>query len=526
MKRILIIVISMLGYSLMYSQGIELPDFVITGVQSVSIPILPKKSPEPISTITHEFIKPIYTPEDFKISEPSAPIKVDAEIFKVKQQLNGSFTVAAGINTQPMGEVYFYNTFDKIFLYSKVYGKFIRAFENNSDLSRTGVDFSSKYFVDNESVFLPATKIEIGADYERIWYKHFKSANPEFQNKIQKGSTKFLIENTFVKEFDFGASIKLNGMFTNTSDYRSMDIESKGFFSSDFNNINFSFEGLYIRQYISKEKLQSYNYDYYNANISAKYKPSKNLSFGAGFYVANYDSNSFFSPSAFVQVNLNNNIAFDVKFMPITRFYTFQDFFAENKYIKFAGKDNHYEEYKGNFSLVLRYNYLKLIEASLGINIKTVEDKYYYSDSKNKGYFELLTVNDVNELEIFSNYYFKLGDYGDLFGELAYKNYRMPNDVVLPYTPAFSMSTNYKYLYSNEIALTLGIDWKHKTYFDDSNTSTLSDYLNLSLKGEYLLYENFGIIIQFENILNNKNYLYFNYLEKPLDIYAGINYKW
>jgi len=113
-----------------------------------------------------------------------------------------------------------------------------------------------------------------------------------------------------------------------------------------------------------------------------------------------------------------------------------------------------------------------------------------------------------------------------LFGELVYKNYRMPNDVVLPYTPAFILSTNYKYIYNEFIALTLGLDWKHKTYADDSNLKTLPDYINLSIKGEYTLYENLGIIVQFENIINNKNYSYLDYLEKPLDIYAGINYKW
>lgn len=526
MKKFLAIMILFLGVSINFAQGIELPDFVITGVQSVTIPILPKKNPEPISTITHEFIKPLYSPEDFQISEPSAPIKVDAEILKTKQQLNGSLTVAAGINTQPMGEAYFYNTFDKIFLFSKVYGKYIRAYEDNADQSTTGFDFSSKYFIDNKSVILPATKIALSANYERLWYKHFISTTPEFQNKIQLGSAKLMVENTYIKEFNFGASLNATGLFTNSLDYHSSNIWANGYFSSNLNNLNISFEGNYLRQYVSKSAIISYHYDYWNGRAIAKYSPNPSISFGAGLYIADYDTNSFFSPTAFVKVSLNKDLSIDLSFEPTTKYCSVNDFFKENRYINFAGRDNYYEEYKGNLSLTIRYIYLKLMETSVGINIKTIENKFYFTDKIKKGNFDLVSVNDVDAFEVFSNYYFKLGDYGDLFGELVYKNYRMPNDVVLPYTPAFILSTNYKYIYNEFIALTLGLDWKHKTYADDSNLKTLPDYFNLSIKGEYTLYENLGIIVQFENIINNKNYSYLDYLEKPLDIYAGINYKW
>lgn len=526
MKKIILILISFIGLNTFYAQGIELPDFVITGVQSVNIPVLPKKSPEPISTITYEFIKPLYSPEDFRISEPSAPIKVDAEIFKTVQPLNGSFMVAAGINTQPIGEAYFYNTFDKVFLYSKVFGKFIRAYEYNSDLSNTGFDFSSKYFIDNESLFLPATKVQVGADYKRIWYKHFMSSNPEFQNKIQMGSANLLIENTYLKEFNFGISIKTEGLFTNSNDYRSMNAIGSGYFSSDFNKIRLSFEGSYLRQYLSKGNKNSYHYDYWTSKLSGKYSPNSNLSFGGGFFIADYDSNSFFSPTAFVQVSLNKNFAIDLNFSPYSKFITLQEFFLENKYLKFGNKDNHYEEYKGNLNISIRFNYLKLIEATLGINMMTIDNKFYFSDKLTKGYFDILQVEKVDAFEIFSNYYFKLGDYGDIFGELVYKNYRMPNDVILPYTPSFTLITNYKYAYNKNLNFTLGVDWKHKTYKDETNAFTLPDYINLNLKCEYILYENLGIVLHFDNILNNKNYLFNDYLEKPLDIYAGINYKW
>ena len=43
-----------------YSQSIELPDFVITGVQSVSIPTMKKNKSDYVPVISEEFLTPKY----------------------------------------------------------------------------------------------------------------------------------------------------------------------------------------------------------------------------------------------------------------------------------------------------------------------------------------------------------------------------------------------------------------------------------------------------------------------------------
>lgn len=525
MKKLLLIFFAFY-YTLNFAQSIELPDFVITGVQSVNIPVLPKKSPEPISTITVEFIKPLYNPEDLKISEASAPIKVDAEIMKTKPELNGSFAVAAGLNTQPFGEAFFYNNFDKIFLYSKVYGKYIRAYEPNADLSTTGVDFSSTYFVDNKYAFLPSTKVQFAADYNRTWYKHFRTINAEYQNKIQTGSASLNIENTYLKEFNFGLSLKTDGIFTNTNNYKSMNVIAEGNFSSDLRNFRLNVSGNYIKQYISKAKTINYNYDYWNTEITAKYTPNTFLSLGAGIYVASYDTNSFFSPIGFAKLNFSNNFFADVQFNPTTKFLTFNELFKLNRYMNIGKVDNNYVEEKVNFSASLRFIYQKLVEATVGFRIKNIDNQLYFSDKLNKGYFDIFAAKDVDMLEIFSDYYFKIGDFGDIFGQATLNSTKMNGGYILPYMPAFTISNFYKYNYDEELSFTLGLEWKHKRYSDELNLNTIPDYLNISLKTEYTLYENLGLVLTFENITNNKNYTYIDYLEKPFDIYAGINYKW
>ncbi len=508
------------------AQSIELPDFVITGVQSVSIPTLQKKRPEFISTLSKEFIKPIYTPEELPISEPSQPLKIEAQIYKEVIPLNGSFNVAAGINTQPKGEAYFYNKFDKINLYSKVFGNYTRAYENNSDISITGVEFRSRFFADNKSDVMPGLKIEVGANYKREWYKKFISANPEYHQKTQNGSAIFSVENTFTKDFNFGANLISGGLFTNSKDFREMRFDGSGFFSLNLNNINFRGEGSYIRQYISELSSAAIHYDYYSFSGKVSYSPLKDLTFGGGINLANHSSNSFFSPIAFVNARLTKNISAIFEFTPSTYFYTVSDFFKINRYLRFEDRDNVYTECKTNLNIGAKYEMEKIISVSAGLRLKKYDNLFYFSDINNFGDFSVFTVNDVDAAEFYANYFFKLGDFGELFGDLIYRRYKIPGEYNLPYTPGFSLNTSYKYTLPNGVKITAKIIFNHDIYSDITNTIKLKDNVNLSLQGDYDLFDNFSVNLYLENITNNKNYSFINYLEKPLDIYAGITYKW
>lgn len=528
MKKIkyLALIISTIFSAKMYAQSIELPDFVITGVQSVSIPTLQKERPKFITTLSKEFIKPNYTPEELPISEPSQPLKIDAKIFKEVVPLNGSLNVAAGINTQPKGEAYFYNNFDKINLYSKVFGNYTRAYENNSEINLTGVDFRSRFFADNKSDVMPGLKIEVGANYKREWYKKFMSQLPDYHQKIQNGYAVFSVENTFTKDINFGANLISGGLFTNSKDFREMRFDGSGFLSINLNDINLRGEGTYIRQYISELSQEAIHYDYYTFSGKASYSPTKDLTFGGGINLANYSDNSFFSPLAFVNARLTKNISAFFEFTPSTYFYTVKDFYKINRYLRFEDKDNVYTECKTNLNIGVKYEFEKIMSVSGGIRLKKYDNLFYFSDKAYYGDFTVYTVNDVNAAELYANYFFKLGDFGELFGDLIYRRYKTPGEYNLPYTPGFSLNTSYKYVLPNGIRLTANIIFNHDIYADETNSIKLKDNINLSLQGDYDLFDNFSVNLYFENITNNKNYSFINYLEKPLDIYAGITYKW
>ncbi len=528
MKRIKLFVgiITLILFNSISAQNIELPDFVITGVQAVNIPTLPKKRPELFTSLSKEFIKPNYSPEELSISEPSEPIKVEIELYKEVPPINGSLNFAAGINTLPKGEAYFYNNFDKVNLFSKIWGNYTPAYEFNSDLSVTGLQFNSRYFLDNKNDVMPGLEVQVGADYLREWFKRFNSSDPEFQLKVQSGNAKLKIENTFLKSFNFGFSLNGGGLFTNSQDFKEMRYDGTGYFSLNINKLIISVNGYYLKQQVSILKTDKKHFDYYGAKAFVKYVPVSNLSFGGGFNISKYDSNSFFSPIFFAEMRLSQNFSMSCEFSPNTEFFTMTDFYKDNRYLSFNGRYNIYLENKSRLNLSAKYEIPKVMEINLGFEFKTRNNQYYYSDKYTKGSFDILQTNNVNFFRFYSNYDINFGVYGELSGDIIYQDARMEAQMVLPYTPALILKSSYKYNIQNDLCLIGSIEFDHQAYADETNSIKIPDFINFSVHAEYQFLDNLSLNLYLDNIINNKNYRFINYLEKPLDICAGVNYRW
>jgi len=85
--------------------NIELPEFVITGIERVALPVLPKPKADIVTIISDDFIKPSYSPEELNISTLSDPEKKDADIFQKVNSFYGNVNAGLGIYTLPTGQI-------------------------------------------------------------------------------------------------------------------------------------------------------------------------------------------------------------------------------------------------------------------------------------------------------------------------------------------------------------------------------------------------------------------------------------
>ncbi len=83
------------------NQNVELPDFVITGKENVSIESAKKIPPDFISTVSPNFLKPVFSPEELEMKEISNPVKNEIALFDSLDYISGVLEAGLGIYTLP-----------------------------------------------------------------------------------------------------------------------------------------------------------------------------------------------------------------------------------------------------------------------------------------------------------------------------------------------------------------------------------------------------------------------------------------
>jgi len=81
--------------------NVELPDFVITGNDVVTLQKGKKIDPDVIPILNEQFLKPGYSPEDLALSELSDPIRNQFSLTDSLNYFTGKLEAGAGIYTLP-----------------------------------------------------------------------------------------------------------------------------------------------------------------------------------------------------------------------------------------------------------------------------------------------------------------------------------------------------------------------------------------------------------------------------------------
>jgi outer membrane cobalamin receptor len=88
------------------------------------------------------------------------------------------------------------------------------------------------------------------------------------------------------------------------------------------------------------------------------------------------------------------------------------------------------------------------------------------------------------------------------------------------------LHSRYSYEFKFNLSGTIKVDYYSQIYSDLENKNKLNDYLNLSLNLKYKLTSKVKLVLEFDNVTNNNNYLLNGYKLKPLEIIGGVEYRW
>ncbi|HMU43870.1 MAG TPA: hypothetical protein PKA80_11255 [Ignavibacteriaceae bacterium] len=175
--------------------SVELPDFVITGKYQNSVQTAKKLPPDFVSTITDDFLKPSYSPEEMDIKNIENPIEQDLKLLDSLNYLQGKIDVGIGLYSIPVAALSYAYLFEDGIFEGHFAGEYQREYIDQS--SRYGINGGAKiqYLLWKNSGFLTNSRITLNGDYSTKSFKFFGSSIPDEKRSLNSGFINLSLDN-------------------------------------------------------------------------------------------------------------------------------------------------------------------------------------------------------------------------------------------------------------------------------------------------------------------------------------------
>lgn len=529
--KILILIFSFLYLNISFAQDetrrsdVELPDFVITGKDVISLRPSKKMSPDFVSTISENFIKPSFSPDELEIREFSNPLKQEINLLETVPFYNGKIDLEMGRFYLPKADFRYTFLYDGGYFNTNLNGFNKRAHVEKSEEFSIKAGVKTGYFIPNTSSFLPGSELKGGFDYDNGLFRMFGSDTPEKERSLVNGDLNFGFRNLMMRNVNFGVDANYIISSIKEEEFSSNLISTRFFTDMNFNNLNV---GAFIKFEKPETKIDSLSISensFINGKTEFGLSFSNNIKVKFGFVYASFDTSRFLSPLVSLGLKLNENLSMFASYNPNGEFLPFASLIQQNRYLKLINNDGIFFKKKNSMNFNIKYEYSKFFGINFGLSYESFENYPYFSDSSIKGFFDINTT-DVKKGSIFTDLLFHAGPYGTFYGNITATQARDTAENNIPYIPSINAKLSYTYNFNNGITSELLTSYQSERFTNLINNESLEGFLNLGLKLTYKMSENFFLTCEFMNLLNKENYLWKNYQDLPLNISFGIKHKW
>ncbi len=512
-----------------------LPEFVITGRETIEVEIGQK-----LETIDVNL--PMVDLTLYKISSaekftPEVSVKVSKSDYVKFPERNpvAKFKVGVGrYMTTYFDGILQGNVTKNFSISSNFYHRSSQGFIENADYVRNQFSVNTGLHLPQikDKIFdwLGGAKITTSVSYLTYSFGFYGSTSPSFHRNMNNFNLGFLIESPYRNNFDYGLGFNYS-IFTLLDTIASYD-------SSNFDGKEKRFD-------------LSFNYkhkvDFLKLMFSVDYAPLPIRYLRIGIFAGNlleffeikrsYVLDLGVKLFSFQNYDLTNRFRVypDVSFKYLadgkTQIYTFfapevlnltvSNYLWTNRFL--AKKLNiHHPEGYFNLGFGVKYG-VGNFGVDVGLNFKAFKDFPIYVDEDEDGFyaveFERVQFTELKGLGYFN---YRGGEL--ILGIVLNSSYNARNKKTVPYYPSFSANLEYKHRFAFGFVINLKIDLISSRVYNFSGDE-LKGFALVNLGAEYEVFRNFKVFLNFDNLLNQKFYIWHRYLEPNTVFIGGIEYK-
>jgi hypothetical protein len=508
-------------------QNVELPDFVITGNESVSVEKAKKLEPDFGYTISDEFLKPSLSPEQLELKTFVNPIKENISLTDSVHFRNGRFNAGLGSVFWPKADILVTAPFNGgIFEWFAMTG-LQRAYINNSDRFDLGGGLNLSFFNKNDWTFLPGTEIKLHGNYALNSYKFYGSLiNPNVRRTLNGGNLSVDLNNYHDDYFIFAASVQNEFNSLKDENFSEDFLQFKGFGKLTLASFNLKFDVVFKKQFLTNNTFNTSRHAFGGIAPKIGLNISKVFKLELGLNYSRTLGNVFLTPFMSAAVKINEQLSFFGVFDPHADLFSASSFLHKNPYLNSTPLNGAYVRYNNSIKIAAKYEYEKFFQVNGGIEILSSSEMPYYKSSTVSGKFDIAN-DDARIFSLFTDMLFHMGPFGYFYGDIELNSSNDTAGNSLPYTPAGEASLIYGYNFINlNLKSEIILNYNSGVFTSIPNSTKLGNNVDLGLKFTYQYKPMFLFTLEFSNLLLKDNYKWLAYKEMPFNVTAGISFIW
>ncbi|NPV11460.1 MAG: hypothetical protein HPY57_06695 [Ignavibacteria bacterium] len=496
---------------------IELPDFVITGQATVELPRQNKATPDLIVPLSKEFILPRIKIQELRLEGLSDPSRQQPSIVDTSIKYSGRIKTAAGIYSLPEAEIFYYGRLRNILFAAGGNFENSRDYEKNSKYLKTNFFLNNSLIIQKEKE--PPARLNVNGAFDYFKYSNFKSFSSDTFNNITNLNINGSLENLFYREFNLNFGGNFDYQKLSRWDFSFAEISAFGTLKSTFEHFELTASAHPYLYKVSKNLTEnSLILSAYGELYFRKLFNVMNIVTRLDYQSEKENNSQFLAPSTRIGFGLSD-------YWTLTLFYenkllnkTPINLWNENPYLDSASFNYSIERIKNKFG------FGTIIYFDRSSNLKFELSRYnvagknvFIVDTTNTGYFKIQKL-ETETIELNTFLFVDLNRYGDLLLNLKYINSRLKLTTRQePHNPAFQSKLSYGYRFAFPLYLRLSFLYNSVSYGDINHQIEIEPYTDIEFSADYQLVKFLNAGIELKNILNKKNYRWFNYQQKPID---------
>jgi len=517
-----------LNVSAQENPNVELPDFIIMGKDVISVQGAQKINPEFVSTISEQFFKPVFSPEELEVRDLSSPVRGDLNVMDSLNFLRGKLDFAAGIYSLPTTDLTYHLPFENFLASGKFKGEYHRAHVDNSERYLVNGGLNFLFTTSNQSTFLPGTQFKLNGEFGSSAFKFYAVNNP-LKRTLNQGNFSFAILNQSNRNITFDLSVEDDLTSINEENYNENILSLKGLTKVNFSIFNIGASVVYKKQFLTINTTppnipNNDVSDFFSIRPSAGINISDAIKAAGGFSYSQSGERSYAAPFASISFKLNEYFSLFGEYSPHAEFITSNELLKENRYYEPQNFYNLFFEKRNSFTASAKFEYDKYYQVNAGVRYFSSPKYPFFADSGSSGRFYLATAN-ANNITAFADFLFHPGPFGIFYGGVEVSDTKSSGDFV-PYHPQLKLSASYSYEFDFGLTPQINLSYVSERHTSITNTSTLPGYVDLGFKIFYKIVPEFLFTVELSNLLSDDIYFWNGYKETPLDIAAGFRYLW